>query len=453
MSRAVLVLVATALALLAALASPVRVHAGETQVAFDHSGRFVTIDARLARHLGVFADTIPGFSEARLFANDDSTYVLEISSVRAGRLVRERQPMSALQVASLRGHVEALTRVRGGHALLDRDGRLPLVLGTAGLGLAFYGWALPAAADMDGGSAAGTYLVTASASFFLPWALTRSGDVTSSQSRLALWGATRGIAHGVMIADLLSDDVTWRGGLGWTVGASIGEGVIGYALAKGADMDEGAAATIGVGGDFGLALGAGAAAMSNAWEDGSGETASAMMLGGSFAGVVLGRSMAAKRHYSAGDASVVRSAGTLGAWAGLATTSAVSEDADETAWGGALVLGSVVGLGLGDRLAAGREFPRATGMLIEVGGISGALMGMGLAALSREEDDSGEAIMWGGLIGGTAGFAVTYLAASHATPRPVHDAWNVRLEPTAVASRDDAGHRRVAPALAVRASF
>lgn len=453
MSKAVLVLVATALALLAALASPVRAHAGETQVAFDHTGRFVTLDARLARHLGVFADTIPGFSEARLFARDDSTFVLEISSVRSGRLVRERQPMSALEVESLRGHVEALTRVRGGNALLDRDGRLPLVLGTAVLGLGFYGWALPAAANLDGGSAGGIYLVTASASFFVPWAITRSGDVTSSQSRLTLYGATRGIAHGVMIADLLSDDGTWRGELGWTVGASMGEGVLGYALAKGADMDEGAAATIGVGGDFGLAIGAGAAAMSNAWDDGSSEAASGLMLGGSFAGMLLGRTVASSRHYSAGDASVVRSAGTLGAWAGLAITSATSDDAKEATWGTALVLGTAAGLGVGDRLAAGRGFPRTTGMMVELGGISGALMGMGLATLGDEENDSGDPVMWGGLIGGTAGFAVTYVAASHATPRPVHDAWNVRLEPTAFASRDGAGRRHVAPALALRASF
>lgn len=454
MSKAAFLLVATALALVAALASPARVRAGETQVAFDHAGKFFTLDARLAHRLGVFADTTAGFSEARLFAADDSSYVLEITSQRSGRVLRERSPMSAAQVESLRNHIDALVRVRGGTTLLDRDGRLPFVLGSAGLGLAYYGWAVPAAFDVGDASAVGMYLVTAGASFFLPWYATSSADISSGQSRLALYGATRGIWHGILLADLSEEDVEWRTGLGWSLGTSVGEGVLGYVLGRNASMDEATAATIGVGGDFGMVIGAGAAAMGDAWDDGSGASASALMLGGAVGGMVLGRAAAASHRYSVGDASVVRAAATLGGWAGLTVTAATKDDAKEATWGSALVLGTVVGLGVGDRLASGRGIARNTGMMVEFGSVAGWLMGMGIPALANGDDDaSGESIMWGGLIGGSVGYLATYSAARRMTPPRTRGAWDVRVEPTTLAGRDDGGRVRPVPALALSARF
>src|SRR5262245_32565256 len=177
--------------------------AEETRVPLDVEARVEQIDADLARRAGLFAG-VAGFRSAQLFEQTDSSWVLDIEFERDGRIVRDRRSLDAAGVAALRQDVSTHLAAPPAFDAEDRRGKVLLLAGSAVLGLAFYDWAIPTAADQDGKAAVATGMLAAAGSFFVPWLLTRNAVVTPGMANLALYGGTRGIVHGMLVHEAIN---------------------------------------------------------------------------------------------------------------------------------------------------------------------------------------------------------------------------------------------------------
>ncbi len=364
--------VAGILVLLGCAAAPAA-GAREVLVAFDPAGRVQRIDEPLARRIGLFVDEYPGFQEARLFAGGDTSFVLEITVLRGGRLERERVPLDLERAEALRADVTRRIAAAGPPpAKLNQEGRTMLVAGNALLGLGFYGWAVPYVLEADDWSVAtGAYLLTAGASTFVPMLLTQNASVSWPMTNLSLHGSTRGVWHGWLLYDLASsgsggidDD---RGRVAVMMLTSIAEGALGYALASGGRMDGGEAQTVVNGGDYGLLWGVCASDVAG-YLDRDDERMSALTtLAGAAGGTLAFRLLASRRAYSYGDAWVMRSAGYVGMLVATAVADAGDPEGSES-YSAGLIAGSVAGLVVGDRLVTGRDFTGGDGILVQLGG-------------------------------------------------------------------------------------
>jgi hypothetical protein len=414
-------------------------HAQETQVPIDRAGKIERIDVRLAIRLGLFTDRYPGFQEARLFAAPDSSLTLEVTSVRGGKLVRERLPLSPAGADSLRDRVSALVAERAPDAGLNQEGRAALLGGVTSLGLGFFGWALPVAADVqDGQVFAGVYMLTAGASYFIPYAATASQPVSWGMSNLALYGATRGIWHGALLYQLALDTHdTERGILAAMVMASLAEGAAGYAWARHSDLSAGAATTIGNLGDLGLLNGLAVANLADYYENDRNASAATVMLLGSVAGVAGGRALAARRDYSYGDAVVMRDVTMLGVFAAEMATDWF-DTADSKPFIAAAMAGSAAGLAAGDVLVRDTEFTTGQSTLVTLGTIAGGAIGLGLAFVaSPGPNDNGTFMLTSSMIGSALGFTATYRSLLPQARRAHVDrtSWRVELSPLAFGGR------------------
>lgn len=412
------------LAVLLLLAGVTAATAQERQVPLDERGRVEVIDARMAQRLGLWVEQYPGFREARLFQAADGRFVLEITTMQGGQLARERIPMTAEEVAALRA------RLTGGMAATPmsrpggQEGRYLLLGQTTLAGVAFYGPAVPQILDAEGSAIGGLYLLTAAASFFLPFVLTNEQPVTFGMANLSRYGVTRGGAHGALLYNLVAGerrdrevclpegcyvehDDGWpdddRGRLASAMAVSIGEGVGGYLWARNSDMTPGTANTIVTFGDAGLLWGLGAAHVVGLEGDGRG--AAALGLAGAAAGVVGGRALAARRDYTWGDADMLYTAGALGGYSALALAVAVDADEDRPVTA-AVMLGSAGGLLLADRLVQQTDFTVGQAVLNRLGTIAGGLAGAAPGVMMEEE----KVALVGSAAGAIAGYLLTYSA-------------------------------------------
>ena len=426
------------------LAVPSAAHAAEVQVPFDANGRVNRIDEPLARRLGLFFNEFEGFREARLFMADDSSFVLEITHVRGGQSLRERQPMTREQADAFRA--DFARRMSETTPLVDprnQEGRPWLMTSSAVLGLGFYGWALPYVLDVqDGSQVFGSYMLTAGASFFLPLMLTSNSPVTTAAAGLYWYGGSRGIAHGVLLADALDDTPEDnRSQVALAMGLSLTESIVGYEYARHGGVDGGTAQAIAIGGDFGFLWGYTVSDLVSTVDQQSTSGQSAAMLAGSVAGMVGGRALATQRAYSFGDGTVVRTSGALGMLVGTAIADAGTSDhngsADSRTYSAGLLLGSLAGLATGDRLVEGRDFSGGDGVLMQLGSGLGVLMGLGVVALADPQGSDNSTVYWlGSAAGGVAGYAITYSGLSRrAVSRATESssgAWRIELAPEGV---------------------
>ena len=415
--------------------------AAEVQVAFDPAGRVLRIDEPLARRIGLFVGEYPGFQEARLFATSDTSFVLEVSVIRGGRLERERVPLTLEQARDLRAEVAGKVAAAGPPPEKpNQDGRTMLVAGNTMLGLGFYGWAVPYVLQTDDWSVAtGAYLLTAGASTFVPMMLTQNAPVSWSMSSLSLYGSTRGIWHGWLLYDLAGSGGGSSDGDGGRVAVmvatSITEGALGYAIARAGRMNGGTVQTIANGGDYGLLWGACASDMAGYYDRDDDRMAALTTLASTTGGMLAFRLLASRRAYSYGDAWVVRSAGYVGMLVATAIADAGDPEGSER-YSAGLIAGSVAGLAAGDRLVQGREFTGGDGLLVQLGGSAGALMGLGLVALTSPNGPSGSTVFWGGAaVGGTVGYALTWNALSKRAASRAADggtSWRFEVDPSGV---------------------
>lgn len=385
----------------------------ERPVPLDTAGGVLTIDAELRRSLGLFPE-VQGFRSARLFQLESGgAYVLEIELRDPEGPARERRALSPAEVTDLRARVSAAMGARG-PAAFSTDGRAGLLLTSTALGLGFYGWAVPVALDLEERSAVAAYLLTAGTSFFLPYQVTRGRPVSRAQRNASVWAATRGGIYGLVLADALTEgeepeprfvdddgdeDVILAGGMA----ASLLGGVLGYGYGGRPGVDEALVARRATAGDFALGWGFGTSVAlglydgetycegdlceTSEFERRPGGQLGTLALG--VAGTWAGGRWARARDHTVGDTRALRSFGLLGAQAVLPLAWGALEDTDEGERGVAagMVLGSVAGFWVGDRVLRDRQLSSGSGLLVLAGHAAGGLGALGVTYLL---DDSAE---------------------------------------------------------------
>jgi hypothetical protein len=378
------------------------------------------IDVGLRNRLGLFPE-VQGFRTARLFVRSDGSYLLEIEVEREGRMERERRPMDAARLGAFREDLQARLAETPGIRPEDHGGRGGLVLSQTLLGVAYHGWAVPVALDISSDrTAVATYLLTAGASFYLPYRLTRGRAVSEAHRDLAFFGNTRGILAGLLLGDILAGEESsasdWR--LGGGVIAGWSGGLAGYLAAERFHPDPGTAALWTAMGDMGLAAGAMAAYAFGPYatetvvrgdpefpytEERRRNTSlgHGITLAGGVGGLAAGAWLGDRIPMTEGNVTVLRSAALLGAQTGLSVASLVTDDG-RAGVGGALA-GGIAGLALGAPWLSDRNFTSGEGLLIAAGHLGGGATSLGLTYLLVGDPDDHESTY---LIASTLGSAL-----------------------------------------------
>jgi len=407
--------------------------AQEISVPIDAEGKLNCIDLKVERQLALFTE-YQNFRQACLFQVSDTSYVLEISYQPEDRLLKTRLPLSLQEAEQFRARVTERIKMFGPAITMNQEGRARLLRGILVLSMGYYGWALPVTMDVNDGRAfAAIYMLTSGGSFFAGLSATRNVDVTDGAATFSLYGATRGIVHGMFLYGLAKgDDASGRGMVGFGLLGSLSEATAFFAIADRAKMSEGTARVMGVGGDFGLGLGLGAAHLAGFFDDDEEERGiAAGLLVGSAAGLMAGKFLANSQPYTRGDAQVLRGAGLLGAYIPLAIVDLVEPDEDRVYTATAMA-GSIVGLGLGHHLVRGKDFTTGQGTLINLGGLAGGFVGLGIAYVvtPEEEDDNGAWYLASSAIGAAGGFWLLYRTfADDARTYGKRSSWNIRIVP------------------------
>jgi hypothetical protein len=383
-------------------------------VPLDPEGAVQEITPALRTRLGLF----PGagdFQNARLFRGEDQTYVLEIAWRRQGRHWRERQALSATAVDSLRLELRRRLALPPVGLQLDHSGRGEFILDQILISLFAYGPAINVMLDLDSARpAVASHMLTTATGFYLPYRLTRQRSVTPAHRQLAQFGGTRGIAYGLLLADLAAE----KGRNSRSDGATVltGAGLGSFLGFKGVDWrrsSHGQAEVWAVMGDFGLLGGLGISYTAGLYErDRARRLGDGLALLSSGAGLYAGDWLAQHRDYTRGDAYVLRAGGFLGAVMALPLINATRTDNKRAHVGGALA-GMAAGVGFNDHLLKKQDFSFGQGLIISGGELAGVLLGLGLTYLA---DTGGHfddlAYFSSAALGGLGGFALTFRVLS-----------------------------------------
>jgi hypothetical protein len=390
--------------LIALWAIPVRA-AEETQVPLDRTGHIGSVDHQLAWRLGLFLDRYPFLEEVRLFQVADSSFVFEIAQREAGRYTRVRFPLSAAGADSLRELVSSRAATLAPEVTRDQSGRPLLVGGYAALGLGFYAWAVPTLMNVHESQVyTGAYMLMAGASIMAPMFMTQGSDVSFPAADLALYGATRGIAHGALLHNAFLHDDDGHGTLGAALAGSLVEGVaLGY-WAQATHASGGVAGSIRTGGDFGLLYGLGIGDLTDRYDGKHRGTITALTVGGSALGMTGCYWLAKHRDYTYGDAGVMRMAGLVGGYLGLALAVTGEPDDSEPVTAAAMA-GSALGLGAGDVFVRNTDLTGGQMVIVDLVTVAGGLLGLGCGLLaSSDANDMGRGLLLASALGATAGY-------------------------------------------------
>ena len=419
--------------------------AQESQVPFDARGRVEVVNADLARRLGIFHAEYEGFSEARLFQSPDSSVSLEVLVRRDGRLERIRVPLTPDRLAEVRRVTDATLGSDSRRAGPEQNVRFRLLVSTSLLGLFAYGPALPIALDVDDPSAAtGLYLLTASASYFVPWMLTHDQHVTPAMAGLGVYGSTRGFLHGAALHYLLTgydegrdvcdefgncefeDDFPKPGAFAFGIATGVAEGVGGYLWSKRSGMTHGKASAIGLGGDWGMINGFLLAEVLGLDSEENVRPSAGLALVGAAGGIAAGRAVADRRDYTHGDVQVAGTTGLLGAFTAGTLMDLAGLDETRPAAAGRMA-GAAAGLAAGDALVRATEFSSGEATLVRLGTLAGGLMGLGLGVLAESDGGEGTLTSLTTTAGALAGFALSYRRALPAARESSSDRSSLQL--------------------------
>ena len=436
-----------------------RTYSQEIQTPLDSQGKIETIDSDLEKKLGLF----PGYSnfeEAQLFQISDTTYALEIYYQPGDKIYKARLPMTMEEVQEFQKLVSQRMMDEVPRVMLDQDGRSKFIASIMGLSLGFYGWAVPAALDVDDGkTVVALYMLTGSAGFFLPFSMTRDKPVTDASATLCLYGGTRGILHGIEFACLFADEPDEQGAIASGLLFSLAEAFAGYKLAGKNKYSTGTTEVIGVGGDFGVGFGFGTAHLLNFIDDENGQGIAGSVLLESGLGLLAGHWMASQQSYTRGDANVLGAAGLLGAYLPLAIVDMAASDQDK-AYTAAAMTGAIAGLSFGHHLVKGKDFSTGQGSLVALSQCAGGLLGLGLAYLIAPEDkDNSAFFLSSSSIGAATGFWLMYRALKDdASVQKGELSLDIKFHPEgflglAMEQKNRAANRYTFPMLTVNCSF
>ena len=380
----------------------------EQPAAFDSGGRIHRVGPALRRQLDLFPH-VPDFVEARLWRGGDGACVLELEYRLAGAPARQRRTLTSADLDSLRAPFDRYLAARRQGTGYDHSGRGELILDSVVLSLVVYGPSAPVVLDIRGSRPSlAAYMLTSSASFYVPYRLTRRRDVTHAHRHLTQYGATRGLLWGVLLKHLTMGGGEVRAFFRFANAASVASAWAGFRTVSGRGYSRGQAELVGVMGDFGLATGGCLASAVGWYDDDAQKAGDGLVLASAGAGLWLGERLGRSRHYTRGDAYVLRAGGVAGAIASLPFVDATGTDSDRV-YNAALVAGEVAGLVLTDRLLRDRDFTFGEGLIVSGGELAGTLLCLGLTYLADTGGDFDSlAYTTAAAVGGTGGFALTF---------------------------------------------
>lgn len=425
------------------------ISAQEVQIPIDEEGKIEYIDSKLEQKLGLFTE-YSNFRKARLFRISDTSFVLEISYQLQEKLLKVRLLLSAEEAKNFQQKVTERIKQKKSEVILDQRGRTTLIIATMTLSLGYYGWAVPVAFDVDDRKlAVAIYMLTSGAGFYIPLSVTSKIPVTDAAATLSLYGGTRGIVHGIFLARLFSKEPSGKEIIASGMLVSIVELLAGFKIANKLNISAGTAETIGVGGDFGLGLGLGAAHLAIFFENDNDQAVAGSVLLGSAVGLLGGKLLSNHQPYTRGNSRVLSTAGLLGAYIPLAVVD-ISGTKNEKAYTAASMLGTVVGLGPGHNLVRGKDFTTGQGNLIKLGQLAGGLLGLGVAyLLSSEDDDNSTLYLTSSSIGAAGGFWWMYRSyAQRSQTSNKGSSLNINIKPEglfALAMGKRIGHAQETP--------
>lgn len=346
----------------------------------------------------------------------------------------------------------------------EGDGRWALIGVSTAVGLGYYGWTIPAAFNMGfNAQAAGVYMLTGAASFFVPFALTLNSPVTWGQTNLFYGGATHGPGHASLLlllanaqltsfqqfalANLLGGAVEIAGGLAWATFTGMTAGTA-HAIIVTSDVGAGVGAAL-------ATIVAASTTVTNAQLPAG--LALVGAIGGAYAGSVLGPML----HLTWGDAELLWLSTLVGAFVPIPFVSWVNPQ-DIRPYTVLALLGAAGGATVGWLGLQGLHLELGQSLLIDLGTLAGGLVGLGTSLVLGATSEPRIALT-ASMIGLCGGYAISYFAMRIQAPKKVGANVQVTFNPTALTDLMTpkapggslAGRRqdRPPPALALTGSF
>ncbi len=330
-------------------------------------------------------------------------------------------PQRAAQARNLLGRLQRARLAKEQAAVpSDRqEGRTALLATSTAAGLILYGAGIPEILDIEDDRATiGLFMVTAGASFLVPYFVTADAPVSWGMANLAFSGATRGAAHGALLALALTDNPTTDQSIGSAMALSAAEMVAATWYGHSAGLSAGDAHLLGVGADFGAVWLAGYAATAS-WEAGGNQTqhtVTGTALAGAALGFAAGEFYRDERQMTWGDAEFLRMSGLVGGFAGVTLSDwlgLMDSQTGERYISSIAVTGSIAGVVLGDFLGHDQDFSVGQSLLVDLGTVTGGLLAAGLTYLIGDFDGT-TPYLTAGLLGSATGYGLSYF--THAKP-------------------------------------
>lgn len=403
----------------------------EINIPADTSGKIFVITSELSSKLGIFKE-YEYFQEARLFKIDDSNYFLEINYKSNDLMVRKRINYNQSQLDSFRLDFSKKLASMETIKPLDQSGRLPLVVTSTILGLGFWGWALPTTFEVDDETLfTGLYLLTAGASFALPYYLTMNSEIPKAVGTYSSYGGLAGIAHGMFLFDFINGGISNASSnsvIGTILFSSISEMIINYIIAKNQNFTSGKASTMISTSVFGTFLGLAITDFLNLYD--TPRLWSGVTLATTGLGYLAGDILTQKQSYSEGDATVLTASGLLGAALPISLI-ALTESSDSKTYSIAGSIGACVGLWLGNYITSDVDFESSHGDYIFLGTLGGALIGAGIGVMITSGDKRNSIPLFT-TAGGITGFSALYFSFKGKSPKGSMSSIKLQFNPIAL---------------------
>jgi hypothetical protein len=384
------IIIASLLLLAAGSAGAQVVETVETPMAFDSTGRILSVSRSLATRLNLSAPTWPvsgDFVEARVYKISSGGYVMTVS--RIGGSV-ERHALTDAQFAGLRNEFQIALDREGkvvsedAATVISESARGPFVRDQMLLASIIYG---PSLATLTHDEAAGTgaYLLTVGGTFFAVNEFARTRTITKAQNSLTTDGALRGWAATALTVSALGANLTEDETAITALIGGVGGSLLGYR--RGRTLTQGEAQSAMTMSTLAAGTALGLVGTTGFMDSDNGEqVASAMLLGGGIAGYALGPRYPRNAPYTvtAGDVTIVRLGAILGSM--TAITPFVGADLDGKVLAGLLTAGWVGGAVIGDRIGS-KPFNHSASdaRMVHLGALGGALMGVALPVMTKSE--------------------------------------------------------------------
>ncbi|HNV82513.1 MAG TPA: hypothetical protein PLO02_11680 [Tenuifilaceae bacterium] len=360
------------------------------------------IDANLGTKLTYFKP-YKDLQQATLSKTDEG-YLITIIYKANGIFQVDKKEITEDDLTAICSEAEALIARQ---TLVEEDtnqeAKRRFIAATTAMSLGYYGWAIPAALDLeDYKSYMSSYLFIGSAGFFAPFIATRRYGITDGMANAYFLGARLGIAHGFSMALLMhGNDASTQSIFALSSFVSVAESFTNLGLATKYGHTWGQTSSRGSGGAWGFAYGF--AIPEIIAETPNTRLTALSMLAFSGAGIAAGDYLYKKQGVTYGDVTVINCIGILGAYYPMVIMNSLDVDKKQAYLAGSL-LGSASAIAYGIYHTRDYNYTRQQSYLIGLGEGAGGLVGAGLSVIAEAND---KGTLWLIALGATSGLVLT----------------------------------------------